>query len=285
MPGRMSPCGTSPPSYAATVCGCRAPRTSTTGRDQRRPAHRVRPIRSGPDAMEQPDRDHGRSLAVRPAEQHRLRRGRRVRRPHPLRDHVARAVGYREPRQPAPGSYPTTTPTITQAQDNVVRQYSAFAEDRWKVTNSLSLVGGLRWDTHDFKRIDLVTPVPTSVERIATPVNWRGGAVYEVAQDLNVYAQYSIAATDAQQRAASPRRRWRLRAAARSSRPGSSSHCRRPRRVDAGRLSHRQERPADSGSAHRRRSSRSVPSRRPASKPPRRSILAMACASRSTERC
>ena len=45
---------------------------------------------------------------------------------------------------PAPVTYPTAAGTITQAQNNVVHRYSAFTEDRIKVTNALSLVGGLR---------------------------------------------------------------------------------------------------------------------------------------------
>lgn len=94
---------------------------------------------------------------------------------------------------PVPGAYPRTNPVITQAQDNDVRRYSAFAEDRWQVSKNLSLVGGLRWDHQNFNRIDLVTPVRTSIERLATPVNWRAGAVYTVARDLNVYGQYSVA--------------------------------------------------------------------------------------------
>ena len=89
---------------------------------------------------------------------------------------------------PVPGLYPKTTGTITQAQDNVVKRYSAFAENRWRASKALSLVGGIRWDHQDFDRIDLVTPVPTTIERIVTPVNWRGGAVYELAHDMNVRA-------------------------------------------------------------------------------------------------
>ena len=98
---------------------------------------------------------------------------------------------------PAPVVYPTIAGTITQAQNNVVHRYSAFTEDRVKVTNALSLVGGLRWDTQDLNRIDLVTASRANdLDKRYNPVNWRGGAVYEVAKDLNVYAQYS-AATDA----------------------------------------------------------------------------------------
>ena len=58
---------------------------------------------------------------------------------------------------PVPGVYPTVAATITQAQNNLVHRYSAFTEDRIKVSKRLSLVGGLRWDTQDLNRIDLVT--------------------------------------------------------------------------------------------------------------------------------
>ena len=98
---------------------------------------------------------------------------------------------------PAPVTYPTVAGTITQAQNNVVHRYSLFTEDRIKATNRLSLVGGLRWDTQDLNRIDLVTTSRAfDVEKRYNPVNWRAGAVYEIAKDLNAYAQYS-AATDA----------------------------------------------------------------------------------------
>ena len=98
---------------------------------------------------------------------------------------------------PAPVTYPNVAGTITQAQNNVVHRYSLFTEDRIKATERLSLVAGLRWDTQDLNRIDLVTTSRAfDLDKRYNPVNWRGGVVYEVAKNLNTYAQYS-AATDA----------------------------------------------------------------------------------------
>ncbi|HET9831197.1 MAG TPA: TonB-dependent receptor, partial [Vicinamibacterales bacterium] len=98
---------------------------------------------------------------------------------------------------PAPVTYPTVAGTITQAQNNVVHRYSLFTEDRIKASKRLSLVAGLRWDTQDLNRIDLVTTSRAfDLDKRYNPVNWRAGAVYEIAKDLNAYVQYS-AATDA----------------------------------------------------------------------------------------
>jgi iron complex outermembrane receptor protein len=96
---------------------------------------------------------------------------------------------------PTPGSYPPVAGTITQAQNNVVHRYSLFSEDRVKMFDRWSLVGGVRWDTQNLNRIDLVG-VPTGLEKRYNPVNWRSGTVVELTKDMNVYAQYS-AATDA----------------------------------------------------------------------------------------
>jgi iron complex outermembrane receptor protein len=97
---------------------------------------------------------------------------------------------------PAAGNYPTVAGTLTQAQTNDIFRYSLFAENHVKLSKALAVVGGLRWDHQDFDRIDLVAPDRPVAEKTYTPINWRAGAVYEVARDTTLYAQYS-AATDA----------------------------------------------------------------------------------------
>ena len=95
---------------------------------------------------------------------------------------------------PIPGQYlaPFRT-TLSPAQAMDVTRYSLFAEDSLSVTDRLSLVGGIRYDHFNVVRRDLGGFTPARVERIFKPVNWRIGAVFEVAPKFNIYGQYSKA--------------------------------------------------------------------------------------------
>lgn len=79
-------------------------------------------------------------------------------------------------------------PTI---MDSDTRQYSVFADHRVRLTDQLSVVAGLRYDS---PHVDVLNP-STGARYSATldSVNWRVGAVYEVVKDTAIYAQYSRA--------------------------------------------------------------------------------------------
>ncbi|MDO5706342.1 MAG: TonB-dependent siderophore receptor [Paracoccus sp. (in: a-proteobacteria)] len=78
--------------------------------------------------------------------------------------------------------------TLATTTDVTTKQYSLFADNRIKVNDSLSLVGGLRYDK---LRVSRVSPEFT---HDLDSTNWRIGAVYDVNPDVTVYAQYSRAA-------------------------------------------------------------------------------------------
>jgi iron complex outermembrane receptor protein len=72
------------------------------------------------------------------------------------------------------------------------RQYAVFMEDNLKLTDSLSLVGGLRYDHDDIERLNLITP-SASFDKTFNNVGYRLGTVYEIAPKTVVYGQYSVA--------------------------------------------------------------------------------------------
>lgn len=90
----------------------------------------------------------------------------------------------------APGYFPSGTYTRNY-QRTIAHQYAAFAEDRLVVTPKLSVIGGLRYEYSEVEREDLVAG--TSVQKTFEPLSWRLGTVYELAPQLNVYAQYATA--------------------------------------------------------------------------------------------
>jgi len=95
-----------------------------------------------------------------------------------------------------PGRYPTSGNVTTQAQDTFAKRGAIFADDRFKVTSRLSLIAGFRFDSQHVTRTDLVTANRTNAKRTYNVANWRGGLVYQVVANTNVYAQFSRA-TDA----------------------------------------------------------------------------------------
>lgn len=72
------------------------------------------------------------------------------------------------------------------------RQYAVFIEDKLKLTERLSLVGGLRYDHDDIERRDLLKP-SASFDKTFNNVGYRLGAVYALAPRTSVYGQYSVA--------------------------------------------------------------------------------------------
>ncbi len=92
----------------------------------------------------------------------------------------------------APGNFPTTGVTVGELFTAQTDTQSVFAEDQFKLTPQLSLVGGLRWDhiaygKQDSKRID------PDVRKTFVHTSGRIGAVYAVTPAASVYAQYSTA--------------------------------------------------------------------------------------------
>jgi iron complex outermembrane recepter protein len=89
-----------------------------------------------------------------------------------------------------PGVFPGG-PITRNYQRTKADEYSVFAEDRLAMTQRLSVIGGIRADRSEVARDDLV--LNTSVEKTFTPVSSRLGVVYEVAPQLNFYAQWATA--------------------------------------------------------------------------------------------
>jgi iron complex outermembrane receptor protein len=93
---------------------------------------------------------------------------------------------------PVPGLYRSTVPYIPRYR-NQADQYSVFAENRLELTQAWSIIGGARIDRADITRDDLISGTQAFDKRY-TNTGWRLGSVYQVTQDLSVYAQYAKAA-------------------------------------------------------------------------------------------
>lgn len=77
-------------------------------------------------------------------------------------------------------------------------EYSFFAEDRLKLSEQFSIVGGIRAEWDEVKRWNIdengaETPAfpDGQTKRVLDNVTWRVGAVYRPASNLSLYAQYS----------------------------------------------------------------------------------------------
>jgi iron complex outermembrane receptor protein len=70
-------------------------------------------------------------------------------------------------------------------------QYSLFIDDRLKLTDQISLVGGLRYDRPEIDYRN--TRTGDASKSVRDSVSWRAGAVYEPIKGLALYAQYSEA--------------------------------------------------------------------------------------------
>lgn len=76
---------------------------------------------------------------------------------------------------------------------NQATQYALFLEDRLEITPKWSVLAGLRYDHADIARHDLVSN-QQAYDKSFSHVGWRAGTVYNLTDNLAVYAQYSEAA-------------------------------------------------------------------------------------------
>ncbi|MDP9898690.1 TonB-dependent receptor [Variovorax ginsengisoli] len=92
-----------------------------------------------------------------------------------------------------PGSFPTSGLTVGELFTTQTDTRSLFAEDQFKLTETLALVGGLRWDSIDYAKQD-TKRVDPDVHKDFTHTSGRIGAVYALTPTSSVYAQYATAA-------------------------------------------------------------------------------------------
>lgn len=95
---------------------------------------------------------------------------------------------------PVPGLFIDQAAAPTKPRyTNVIDQFAIFAEDRLKLSDEFSLVGGLRYDRPKIRKTDYVTAANNFT---STPdaVTWRMGAVYQPIPTLSLYGQYATAA-------------------------------------------------------------------------------------------
>ena len=90
-----------------------------------------------------------------------------------------------------PGEYGSASPYGRDFRATT-NQYSFFLDDRLKLTDTLSLVAGLRYDHPDIEYRNSRTGA--QAQATLNSVSWRAGAVYEPVANLAFYAQYSEAA-------------------------------------------------------------------------------------------
>lgn len=95
-----------------------------------------------------------------------------------------------DPFDPDPGLYPggNTIPRY----DSELDQRSLFIEDRLILNEYLTLVGGVRWDTSEISRSDLLSPAG-SFDKEFNAFNWRAGAVVTPFKGLAFFGQYAVA--------------------------------------------------------------------------------------------
>lgn len=97
-----------------------------------------------------------------------------------------------DPYDPAPGNFPTAGVTIGELFTSQTDTQSVFAEDQLRLTDRLSVVGGLRWDRIDYRKQDS-RRIDPDVAKTFTHATGRLGAVYAVTPAASVYAQYATA--------------------------------------------------------------------------------------------
>lgn len=94
-------------------------------------------------------------------------------------------------------SIPGMLPGFNPDRDNVVTTLALFLENRTKLTDALSLVGGLRHDQIGLEvtnRRTVTATDPAYFKQTYRPTTGRAGLVYDIAPTANVYIQYSTAA-------------------------------------------------------------------------------------------
>lgn len=90
-----------------------------------------------------------------------------------------------------PGTFDSPAP-YRPTFDAVTHQYSVFLDNRLKLDEHWSLVGGIRYDHPEVERENLLNG--TGFTKTMDSWNWRAGVVYTPIPDLAFYAQYSKAA-------------------------------------------------------------------------------------------
>ncbi|MBN4078187.1 TonB-dependent receptor, partial [Nitrospina gracilis] len=94
---------------------------------------------------------------------------------------------------PVAGSF-GGNPTTFRHNPTRIITVAAFFEDTLKVTEKLRLVVGMRQDHIELDRLSFNGVSGGPFERVFNPFSWRVGAVYEIASNLNLYAQMSSGA-------------------------------------------------------------------------------------------
>ena len=89
-------------------------------------------------------------------------------------------------------------PIVSAEQRSTITTTAIFAENQFSVTDSLKLVGGMRFDHIDLNRKLFnnagVFNQAASFDRDFQPVTWRVGAVYDLLPTLTLYGHYATAA-------------------------------------------------------------------------------------------
>jgi len=94
-------------------------------------------------------------------------------------------------KHPSGGRFASDFPFIPRYQ-NRAQQYALFIEDRLALTEQWSVIGGLRYDHARIKRSDLVLDQHVLTRRFDN-LGFRLGTVYQLTEELALYAQYAKA--------------------------------------------------------------------------------------------
>ncbi|MDP0499971.1 MAG: TonB-dependent receptor [Verrucomicrobiota bacterium JB022] len=109
-----------------------------------------------------------------------------------------------------PDGYPTTLDSVSlldpvladgpgdrerfqKTSDVLVETTAVYLEDAFELTDTITLVGGLRYDWIELERETLNSTTPV-YEKTYRPVTGRGGVVWKVGSHVNLYGSYSRAA-------------------------------------------------------------------------------------------
>jgi iron complex outermembrane receptor protein len=90
-----------------------------------------------------------------------------------------------------PGVFIDASPTIPRFRTET-DQYSLFFEDRLVLNEQWSVIGGARYDRASLDRFNLIDPA-ASFDASFSDTSWRVGVVFQPAQTLSFYGQYSTA--------------------------------------------------------------------------------------------
>ncbi|WP_308921199.1 TonB-dependent receptor [Janthinobacterium sp. J1-1] len=97
-----------------------------------------------------------------------------------------------DPFNPIAGHFLSEQPTLPRYR-NGARQYALFAENRIELTPAWAVIAGLRHDHADVRRRNLVSG-QNEFDQSYDNTGWRLGTVFDVMNDLALYAQFARAA-------------------------------------------------------------------------------------------